>query len=68
MEGADLNRLTWRKARRSSDNGGACVEVAAVRRTVAVRNSKDPDGPKLGFTPGSWDAFVTDVKRGRFDL
>jgi hypothetical protein len=26
----DLNSLTWRKARRSSSNGGACVEVAEL--------------------------------------
>jgi hypothetical protein len=27
---AKLNEATWRTARRSADNGGACVEVAVV--------------------------------------
>lgn len=27
---ADLKTLTWRKARRSSSNGGACVEIAVL--------------------------------------
>ncbi|HUY44272.1 MAG TPA: DUF397 domain-containing protein [Streptosporangiaceae bacterium] len=32
----------------SSSNGGACVEVALIGQAVAVRDSKDPEGPKLG--------------------
>ncbi len=41
----------WRKAKRSLNNGGECVEVAAtVGAVVAVRDSKDPDGPVLLLT------------------
>jgi hypothetical protein len=47
----DLISVTWRKASRSSNNGGNCVEVARVSGTVAIRDSKDPDGPKLLLTP-----------------
>jgi Domain of unknown function (DUF397) len=43
----DLNDAVWRKASRSTENGGNCVEVAAVSEVVAVRDSKDPDGAKL---------------------
>jgi hypothetical protein len=43
----DLNDLRWRKASRSASNGGECVEVADLAGVVAVRDSKDPDGPKL---------------------
>ncbi|MQY06994.1 DUF397 domain-containing protein [Actinomadura macrotermitis] len=43
----DLTNVTWRKASRSVDNGGNCIEVAAVPSTVAIRDSKDPEGPKL---------------------
>ena len=64
----DLTGARWRKSSRSGGNGGACVEVAAIDRRVAVRDSKNPNGPKLGFTPGSWDAFLVDAKRGRYDL
>ncbi|WP_455360851.1 DUF397 domain-containing protein [Streptomyces sp. SYSU K21746] len=41
-----------------SSAGGECVEVAAnVPGTVAVRDSKDPGGPMLRFTPEAWGAF-----------
>jgi hypothetical protein len=46
-----LSTAAWRKASRSSNNGGNCVEVARVSDTVAIRDSKDPHGPKLLLTP-----------------
>jgi hypothetical protein len=49
------------------DDGGGCVEVAAVK-LVAVRDSKDPDGPKLIFGPGQWAAFTSRVRAGEFRL
>lgn len=54
----DGNELTWFKSSYSGDEGGECVEVAAIPSTVHVRDSKDPHGPQLGFTPESWTAFV----------
>jgi hypothetical protein len=35
---------------------------------IAVRDSKDREGPKLAFTPGSWREFTGLLKDGRFDL
>jgi hypothetical protein len=52
----------WRKASYSTGNGGACVEVGTARQAVAVRDSKDPEGPKLTFAPGSWQAFTSRLK------
>ncbi|MER8155270.1 DUF397 domain-containing protein [Streptomyces sp. NPDC094472] len=53
-----------------SDNGGACVEVAAnlvaLRGVVPVRDSKDPHGPALMFEPTAWSSFVSAVGRGEF--
>ncbi|TDE37745.1 DUF397 domain-containing protein [Actinomadura sp. 6K520] len=47
----DLSNATWRKASRSGENGGNCVELADVSgAVVAVRDSKDPDGPVLLLT------------------
>ncbi|MER6815432.1 DUF397 domain-containing protein [Spirillospora sp. NPDC000708] len=43
----DLTTATWRKSSRSGGTGGECVEVADLAGVVAVRDSKDPDGPKL---------------------
>ncbi|TDD35157.1 DUF397 domain-containing protein [Actinomadura sp. KC06] len=47
----DLSTAVWRKSSRSSSNGGNCVEVARVDNTIAIRDSKNPDGPKLLLTP-----------------
>lgn len=46
---------------------GPCVEVANLGNAVAVRDSKDPDGPALIFTPGEWAAFLQGAKAGEFD-
>jgi hypothetical protein len=50
----DLKNAKWRKAKRSLSNGGECVEVADVAgvagSVLAVRDSKDPDGPVLLLT------------------
>jgi hypothetical protein len=35
---------------------------------VTIRDGKNPDGPKLVFTPDEWRAFVLGVKDGEFDL
>ncbi|MFD0883621.1 DUF397 domain-containing protein [Streptosporangium algeriense] len=64
----DLSAAVWRKSSLSSGNGGQCVEVAAnLPGVVVVRDSKDPDGPKLLFAPAEWNAFVGRVKNGAFD-
>jgi hypothetical protein len=65
----DLSRAEWRKASYSTGNGGACVEVAGnLPGTVAVRDSKDPDGPALAFTAASWQALLEGIKSGALDL
>jgi hypothetical protein len=54
----------WRKATYSSSNGGDCVEVGTIVHTVAVRDSKDPEGPRLAFAPSHWQEFTRRVKNG----
>jgi hypothetical protein len=39
-----------------------CVEVAAVGDTVVIRNSADPDGPRLSVSRDRWSAFVEELK------
>jgi hypothetical protein len=58
-----LTAASWRKSSRSGDQG-ACVEVAVIAGTVAVRDSKDPTGPLLQFSGAAWAAFAT-AARGR---
>ncbi|MER5703383.1 DUF397 domain-containing protein [Micromonospora sp. NPDC002296] len=61
---ADLSNARWRKSTRSAGNGGECVEVADnLPGIVAVRDSKDPDGQALAFTPTAWTAFIRSARR-----
>lgn len=63
----DLSRVTWRKSSRSGD-GANCVEIAHAGSSYWVRDSKNPEGPKLSFRPAEWQAFVDGVKGGDFDV
>ncbi|WP_084964738.1 DUF397 domain-containing protein [Thermoactinospora rubra] len=75
-----MKELSWRKSRRSGSNGGDCVEVAVLAapgdvaahkaqedRLFVLRDSKDPEGPRLYFTESEWQAFLLGVKDGDFD-
>jgi Domain of unknown function (DUF397) len=65
----DLTSARWRKSGYSGTTGGNCVEVAQnLPGAVAMRDSKDPDGPKLAFGLDEWLAFTAGVKAGDFDL
>ena len=64
----DLSAAAWRKSTRSGPNCDNCVEVSFVPGAIAVRDSKNPTGPVLIFTPAEWDAFVGGTKGGEFDL
>ena len=57
----------WVKSSLSFSNGN-CVEVAALPGGgVGVRNSRDPHGPVLRFTPAEWQAFLGGARLGEFD-
>jgi hypothetical protein len=63
----DGTGLHWIKTHRSFSNSN-CVEIASLPDGgVAVRDSKDPDGPVLEFTAGEWSAFAAGVRDGEFD-
>ena len=64
----DLSGAIWRKAARSSHNGG-CVEIAAnLEGVAAVRDSKRPEGGAHVVGRGAFAEFLADVKKGRYDL
>ncbi|MGW7001833.1 DUF397 domain-containing protein [Streptomyces sp. NPDC054933] len=50
--------LDWRKSSHSGSQGGECIKVATSPHTIHVRDSKDPQGPTLTFTPEAWTTFV----------
>ena len=60
-----LSGLDWRKATLSISNG-ACVEVGAALRLVAVRDSTDQAGPHLTYSAEAWRNFAQAVRRGYF--
>ncbi|GHJ41126.1 DUF397 domain-containing protein [Streptomyces sp. TS71-3] len=51
-------QLEWFKSSYSTDDGPACVEIAPAPATVHIRDSKNPDGPTLQFTPQQWGRFL----------
>ncbi|GAB3868132.1 DUF397 domain-containing protein [Dactylosporangium cerinum] len=62
----DLTGAVWRKSTRSGSNGGNCVEVAGnLPGVVAVRDSKDPNGPALAFETVDFVAFIEGLKVDR---
>lgn len=63
----DLSRAHWFKSTRSTASKD-CVEVAFLDQDhVGVRDSKNPSGPALIFTPTEWDTFTTGVTSGGLD-
>jgi hypothetical protein len=63
---SDLHGPEWRKSQQSLNNG-ACVELAAIKGCIAIRDSKDPGGPALVSSPAEWHAFLDGAKKGKFD-
>ena len=67
IESASASELEWVKSSYSGNNGN-CIEVAVLPDAGrALRDSKNPTGPTLVFTPGEFTAFVLGVMDGEFD-
>jgi hypothetical protein len=59
----DLSRAAWRKSSYSSSTGQNCLEVAiGLANMVAVRDSNDPQGPKLTISLADWNSFIRQLK------
>ncbi|MGW6358790.1 DUF397 domain-containing protein [Streptomyces sp. NPDC055092] len=64
--GPDLTSASWHKSSYSAGDGGNCLEVTHDHPgLVPVRDSKNPDGPKLVLRADAWSAFITDLKGDR---
>jgi hypothetical protein len=67
ISAADLKGATWRKSQRSNSQG-ACVELARLdAATVAMRNSRDPQGTALIYPASAVRAMVSALRSGDFD-
>lgn len=58
----DVQTVAWRKSSYSGGSGGGCVEVATLPGRVMVRDSKDPEGPRLAVSWDEWRAFVAALR------
>jgi Domain of unknown function (DUF397) len=66
LSDAERADLIWVKAQHSGSNG-QCVEIASAAGRIAIRDSKDPNGPILVYTPGEFKAFLHGAQNGEFD-
>lgn len=67
VQASSISGVRWTKSGRSNQSGN-CVEVAALPDgSVAMRNSRHPDGPALVYTRAEITAFVDGAKDGDFD-
>ncbi|GGP79895.1 DUF397 domain-containing protein [Streptomyces calvus] len=48
----------WIKSSYSTSDGPDCVEVATAPAHILVRDSKNPNGPRLALTPATWATFL----------
>ena len=68
IECAPLGTAAWQKSSYSGDNGGECIEVADLAAHIAVRDSKNPEGPAFLTAPAAFTAFVQAAAQGRIGL
>ncbi|RKS79034.1 uncharacterized protein DUF397 [Actinomadura pelletieri DSM 43383] len=57
-----MSNTVWRKATKSGENGGACVEVANTPQAIAFRDSKDPNGPELVIERKDFQCLIEVLK------
>ena len=62
---ADLSRVRWQRSTHCANS--SCVEVALLGSQVAVRDSKEQEGPVLIFTKAEWTAFLRGARDGEFN-
>ncbi|WP_328944922.1 DUF397 domain-containing protein [Streptomyces sp. NBC_00250] len=61
----NLTGARRRKSSYSGDTGGQCIEIADLTAHIAVRDSKNPEGPAFRAAPVAFTAFVTAAVEGR---
>lgn len=60
IECTPLNGTTWRKSSYSGTNGGDCIEFAQAPCSgdIAIRDSKNPEGPTFTVKAAAFGHFV----------
>ena len=60
------SNATFHKSSKSHIDGKECVEVAVQDGAFGVRDSKNPEGPVLEFSPAQMTAFISGIRNGDF--
>ncbi len=64
-------KAAWHISSKSDFGGNNCVEAGPLvdgSGQIAVRHSKNPNGPVIVYTRAEWDAFLAGAKDGEFDF
>jgi hypothetical protein len=61
----DQQLTLWRTSTYTANGGDTCVEVARFPGAIAVRDSKDREGPRLRLSPAAWRTFTDRVRTDR---
>jgi hypothetical protein len=67
LEGTLMENMpapAWRKSSRCATSN--CVEVAEAAPDILLRDSKNPDGTILAFSPPDWTGFLDAVAAGDY--
>lgn len=66
IECAPFNGTAWRKSTHSGSSGGECIEFAQAQcnESIAIRDSKNPEGPAFTSTPRAFATFVAAAANG----
>ncbi|MFD0856920.1 DUF397 domain-containing protein [Actinomadura adrarensis] len=67
MSSLDPTATRWRKSSHSAGSGGDCVEIADITQGIAIRDSKDPQGPHLIIHTTAWHSLAREIKTGIHD-
>ncbi|WP_329080127.1 MULTISPECIES: DUF397 domain-containing protein [unclassified Streptosporangium] len=49
-------------------SGQQCVQMRPAPFGVAIRDSKNPDGPRLLCSSDAWKSLLTEARNGSYDL
>ena len=67
MNAPEYVGVTWRKSKRSGSTND-CVEIAELPNgRVAIRDSKEPDGPALEFSRAAFKGMIGGAKAGELE-
>lgn len=68
MSTAELGKVEWRKATRSTSGNGGCVEIASnLRGVTGIRDSLSPQDSPHVTSKAAFAAFLADAKAGYYD-